>query len=564
MNCVFTKFDTYYECLVNDTNFVIKTGNEKIAEVKGYHVEGLTNNDVTQLNFTNIKFYCIPHNLSTFFPNINSIYVDCNNYKIVWKETLAQFNNLRKFSVISNRLAYLSEINLFEFNKNISRISIEGMTLKSIHPEMITDTSKITQITIIGKTIFHRWTKDESSFEVFWDQIASNFPLPSTIYCVYQVKNDQNSFYSCVIESLVVSDFPKQTDNIYGFHKLENNDSMVLEIEVKSSKTKFFPTCLGVKFKNVRIVRINAAIEGLEQTNLENFTNLQELYISNNNISTILSNTFINNQNLKLINLQKNPITTIGIGAFWIPGILTHLQLESFNFENRSDIENYVVSLRNSNYTLHDALFCDYQKITLSFVGFTYTCIGKNSDPPKMFVSATSIAFGKHFYAHSNENVEAVRITEYNFHKKFSFCFHKSFANLKYIQLYRSKIEEFHNDSFSQLKDLKVLDISFNAIKRLNGSIFEDVKNLIYINLKGNHLKFISPEIFSSNNQLSLVNFADNFCVNTEAVGSEEIDYFIKFIMKNCSDAQSVSDVSNLYYDMNLSQTKSFIKIILV
>lgn len=554
LKCTFIKTDLHYGCQSTANLVVIYSNNisDRIVDtVTGNHIKGFSNENVTALNFTDGKISFFPRNLEKFFPSVTNMLVENKKFHDIGKDDIGQFKNLARMKVISDSIYRLSG-DVFENNRNISVIWIEGgRDFQGVHPKLIENLSQKKQITIMGRIAFNRWTP-EKSIETFWDQSASSFPYPKTAYCIYQVKFDEN-YYSCVVQKMIALKYNNETIQtedekllmqseieIFGIHKSSNTDKDVFEIDIKSSDTAYFPICFGIKFKNLKVVRINAQLKNLGTLELQNFTNVEELYLAQNQIATIFSDAFLLLKNLRTIDLKGNKITKIGIGAFWIPEKLTNLDIGKYECSEfvgttRARIEKFVISQRNSRCTVQDGLYCQYQRMTLSFVGNVYTCLGNNSDnylkPMEKF---DTVAFGHHIEGLTNGNVEAVKIQNYLLYKNVTFDFHRSFCNLKYLQIYNSSLTGLKNDVLSKLLDLRVIDLSFNLIKFLHPYYFEKNKALISVNLEGNLINFVSSDIFINNQYLEFAYFERNVCVDNNAIFDDEINELKSFFIYNC------------------------------
>lgn len=561
LKCNFIKTDLHYKCQSTETFVVIYSNNisdRTVDVVTGKHVEGFCNNNVTALNFTDGKLSLFPRNLEKFFPAVTNLLVDNKKLHNIDKFDIGQFINLDRMKIISESIYRLSG-DVFENNRNISVIWIEGgRDFQGIHPKLIDNLPQKKQITIMGQIAFNRWTQ-EKSIVTFWDQSASSFPYPKTAYCSYQVKADEN-YYSCVVQKMLGLIFNNDTKTdyeklmmqaeieIFGIHKSNNTDGDVLELEIKSSDTAYFPICFGIKFKNLKVLRINAQLKTLGTFELQNFTNIEELYLSQNLITTISSDAFFFNKNLTTLDLKGNKINKIGIGAFWIPEKLSILDIGKFDCsifsaKTRSHIEKFVINQRNSKCTVHDALFCRFQKMTLRFVGKVYTCLANNADiylKPLDKFGMVALAFGPHIDGFTNDNVEAVKIRNYWLYKNVSFAFNEIFRDIKYLQIYNSSLIDLKHDVLSKLPTLRVIDLSFNQIKFLHQYYFEKNKELIFVNLEGNLLKYVSPEIFINNNLLEFAYFEFNFCVNTNAICEDEIKELKSVFTHNCDGKNKI------------------------
>lgn len=549
--CIFSKeSDSVYTCKI--FNLTVLNQESFIINVTGNHIVGYTNDNVTKIdiqNTTSISY--LPQNFSNFFKNIEILEISSKTIKKIQKRNLIQFTKLKKLNLIKCSINQLYpemfdgiELEEFNFQRGAS-----NQIFSSIHPELHTKFSLMKRFTFLDGDIYKSYESNGNvSFISVWEFLASNYPYYGTVFCIYQYKSDGH--YSCDVLKLMEKKGTSRGNKTiyldrYGFHKNGNGDINVTEVDVKRCIwTPTFPNFFGRVFLNLKIMKIQGQIERIDKPHMRRFPKVEEFHLQNNNIKVITSDAFVHNHKLRYLNLAGNQLREIGIGAFWVPKNLEFLDIGSslcmqYKSKVKSDIHDFIKQrLKYSSCVLQDALYCQFVKITLSFVGQAYACIGNNSDFTKqdenlITVNLNTLAFGDHIEGLSNSNVTAMKIKNYPLEKSFDFNITISFPNLEYLQIFNSSVENFSNYTFRNLTDLKVIDLSYNKITVINENYFSNKPNLIYVNLEGNMLKIV---MIKFNISPDYMNVRGNLCIDDNAVGVSEVDELIKTLSENCKN----------------------------
>jgi Leucine-rich repeat (LRR) protein len=317
--------------------------------------------------------------------------------------------------------------------------------------------------------------------------------------------------------------------------------------EANEAHQEFSSSFLGVKFKNVKIIRSKPQfyLPFLHKTCFDTFFNLEELHLPQNGIVEIRSDAFLSNTKLRKIDLSENRLGVIGVGTFFYLKHLTFLNLKNnMNFDwkatNRSKVQN-VINMLDDNFAIfHDAIYCEYSNSILKYIGRSYLCYGKsfknyqNHRPFFDELTYIKFAFGELSELNiTNDDVCALKIENYVV-RYFPHQLSVAFKNLKSITFIKSEVQFIINESFSNFTDLTVLDVSFNLIETISEKFFENNKKLIYLNLQHNRIQTISSDAFKNNPLLEYVNLFQNQCVNYLMLHTNEIVELVELITKKC------------------------------
>jgi hypothetical protein len=124
LDCDYKDYKEYgYGCWIQNSIENLKTDRE-ISEVRGQHLSGKGIDDVKSfISYTKtLNFF--PQNLTKFFKNIDTVWIQASKLQEISKKDLKQFGrNLRNLWLDWNEIEVI-EGNLFEFNPNLEHISL--------------------------------------------------------------------------------------------------------------------------------------------------------------------------------------------------------------------------------------------------------------------------------------------------------------------------------------------------------------------------------------------------------------------------------------------------------
>jgi hypothetical protein len=99
--------------------------------------------------------------------------------------------------------------------------------------------------------------------------------------------------------------------------------------------------------------------------------------------------------------------------------------------------------------------------------------------------------------------------------------FSSDFSKIQHLSIYNSNVREIEPEAFTNLPELKWLQLTANKIEFLMEPLFKFNPKMEYLNFEDNQIKQIIPEFFDGLNRLKIVNVRGNICID-DSVGCEE------------------------------------------
>lgn len=538
-NTIENDYGNFYECL-SEYNF--NFADKFLTNVDGNHLDSYQNENVTSLRiFQPISMETFPKSLSKFLPNIENLEIQNANLIYLTNVELLQFKNLKFISIYNVPIQTL-EPKLFSSLTELITIKIIKSNVEFVHEDTFEELPELKLIKLMTKcTPDISWLKG-SPFVNFIEDVLSRCSPEELIYCIYEIKVDKNSYYTCKIARLFD---PFIFANVTGRHKDGKGDADVQEVDIICQTIKRIPEYIGITFPNLIALRIQGQISILTQLNFETFPNIEELYLENNLIFKIDSNTFEVTPKLRVINLERNHLVSLGIATFSMLKNLTHLNLDNnekihFHADTKEEMKSLIPAMIESGIVVHDSIQCLYAKVNLNFLGHAYTCFGINMKyamQPKellwIFFERIFYAFGDHLPEMTNKHVEALKLDHYNL-KSFPKDLPNVLPNLKSITIVHSKMKTLYKKSFENFPHLMVVDLSYNELNIIPSGVFAKNPKLIFVDFKENNLHLIPVEIFGKNLEIQFADFYHNECTNATLASRYEIDEFIDDIADFC------------------------------
>ncbi|GIX92490.1 hypothetical protein CDAR_400453 [Caerostris darwini] len=262
---------------------------------------------------------------------------------------------------------------------------------------------------------------------------------------------------------------------------LPNN---VQELDLSENVLEFIDTKHFQLNENLQTLILKGSrVTLINKDAFKNLPHLKDLYLTNNEIGSLIGGTMTTNKDLNFLDLSYNPITVL------------HPEV----FEGLHNLE--ILDLRH--------------------------CLLKGL-PPGVFDSLVNL---KILFLDNNR---LTSITTYVFQK---------LGNLEMLYISWNKIESIHLTNWVGLQNLKTLAISENKISALESTSFGNMSALHKLDVNGNQIKVISPDTFIGLSSLESLNLQKNELKKAtksvfEPLTSLEYIYFDDFHM--CSVALHV------------------------
>lgn len=124
------------------SNLTNTSENTTVTSVSGNHRFFKDNNNIFALWFLDKEMYFLPQGLTKFFRHIAGIVINRCKLKEIHQNDLAPFYKLRELYLIQNDIEVLEE-NLFQFNKRLELLWLDGNKIKKIDANIFDGLEKL-------------------------------------------------------------------------------------------------------------------------------------------------------------------------------------------------------------------------------------------------------------------------------------------------------------------------------------------------------------------------------------------------------------------------------------
>ena len=313
------------------------------------------------------------------------------------------------------------------------------------------------------------------------------------------------------------------------------------DVNLASNNLKLINENSFFDLKNLTILRLSFnQIESLEflRKNKAHLKNLANLDLDHNNLISIDEFGFEFNKNLTYLNLNANPIEFFHVKAL----------------ENLKSLETLKLSQAILNNSLKlDKIFL--KKLDLSYLNVSLENASNltNIEWINVAKSNINISFG-HFLSNQTKYVDFSH-NQINDFKMFKIL-GKSIETLKLSGIHLEQVDQIN---FTNIINIKYLDLSMNNLTHLNRNSFESNTNLEYLDLSWNKLeefylilkklKYLNLE----NNQIKSINsiLFDYFSIGLVKMGNNFLQNYPSFEM-----SQINNDYLETFFEIDLSRNQ--------
>ncbi|KAJ8969360.1 hypothetical protein NQ317_004632, partial [Molorchus minor] len=238
-------------------------------------------------------------------------------------------------------------------------------------------------------------------------------------------------------------------------------------------------------------------IKTISQHTFVSLPSLEQLHLDDNRIETLERRSFMNMENLKRLNLEGNKISTISYEAFQnLPELvdldLSYNSLKSFDFSMFDQVGTLSIFTVNVSHNTLKDLLVNVPKNVEGTIGFgeihsnikildlSYNNISSIS---KQFFGPVELSL-THLYLRNNNILNATRDV---------------FGNMRHLQwldISHNGMYEMAFDMFRNTKRLQVLDASHNRMADIPNDLFRFLINLRIVDLSHNRLRYIPDSLF--------------------------------------------------------------------
>lgn len=253
---------------------------------------------------------------------------------------------------------------------------------------------------------------------------------------------------------------------------------------------------------------------------VKNFPNIRYISLQNVNMERVNFDTFQRCQNLHTIQISSNQIQHLSNGLFRNCRNLQFLDLSS------NHLSNYHPELFNGLHSL--------RRLWLTNNFITYVA----DDTFKHVATLTELVMtSQNVYSISEhllaplENLEFLRAWSFSEIHQNTFS---NLINLRWLELNGRYLRELPDGFFRNQTRLIYLELVANSITRLNRESFGDHPLLIYFGVMNNQLNEVDPRLFQSFPNLQQFDSRYNVCINETLFNVTLIDFETNPIMERC------------------------------
>ncbi|KAG5666528.1 hypothetical protein PVAND_014548 [Polypedilum vanderplanki] len=141
-----TRNEKFYRCCVYSTRIF-----EDIElKFSGIHKEeNCTNESVTAIEFNKCEISKIPQGLLKVFPNLKAISIYCSKLKIIRREDLKEYCDLKDFYFADNEIEFLPG-DIFDDCENVEVVSFYGNKIKKIDENFLSEAKNLKYLDLEG------------------------------------------------------------------------------------------------------------------------------------------------------------------------------------------------------------------------------------------------------------------------------------------------------------------------------------------------------------------------------------------------------------------------------
>ncbi|KAJ8916973.1 hypothetical protein NQ315_008373 [Exocentrus adspersus] len=399
--------------------------------------------------------------------------------------TVQELRRLRSLRVLSlSRLSQpnLSPDNFVEFGVDLEELRINFANLqtvknnafKHIHglrlidlSENVIGTIENNAFTDIGHSLIHLKLSHALSYSV------SNMPVDS-------IKVLLN------LEELDLSHNKIKTMPDTSFHFLRR--LKILELQDNIIEIVHKGTFQGDIHYNLE--QIYLSFNNIRQINQHTFVNLprlEQLHLDDNTIESLERRSFMNLENIKRLNLKGNKIATISYEAFQ-------------NLPELEDLDISYNKLKSFDFSMFD------QVGTLSI----FRVNASHNSLKKLFVNASLNYESGAGVGRIHSNIKILDLSHNNISSVSKYFFMPVELSLSHLYLSHNNILNATREVFGNLRHLQWLDVSHNGLYEMDFDMFRDTKKLQVIHASNNRIADIPGDLFRFLTNLRIVDFSHN------------------------------------------------------
>jgi Leucine-rich repeat (LRR) protein len=443
--------------------------------------------------------------------NIIRLYLSENKLTTIKQRT---FNGLFKLQILyldKNEIESI-EANSFltePFESNIIRLYLSENKLTTIKQRTFNGLFKL-QILYLDKNEIESIEANSFLTEPFESNILELYLSENKLTTIKQ--RTFNGLFKLQILYLDKNEIESIEANSFLTEPFESN---ILELYLSENKlTTIKQRTFNGLFKLQILYLDKNEIESIEANSFltEPFeSNILELYLSENKLTTIKQRTFNGLFNLQILHLNKNEIAEIEKNSFANLNQLKELKI----------VSNKIKKIKNEIFFRIESLHCLYlyQNSIENMENIPFNTLFNLKRLHLFSNKIRQIKFGYFIDLHLLDELrldknEIVSLELNTF---------VGLEKLNTLDLSANKIKKIENGVFYELKNLIQLDLHLNDITQIEMNTFIDLNNLKYLNLDSNQISTMKNVQFNSN--LEQISLRFNMLTNLNEINSSSLKY---------------------------------------
>lgn len=422
-----------------------------------------------------------------------------NRLSRVPTETLQNCTKISHFNIAFNEIYEISESDFADWGLSVRSLILASNRITSLKSQTFNDLHFLRELSLSFNPLRYL---DPDAFVGLEDleslEMSFSLDRDSLPYEIFRPLNnlkwlslDNNNFYSIPEHSL---DYLPELIYL----NLESN-------KIQHIPTNFFKASTHTKLKDIRLS--NNDLSSISSDTFKSLIGLETILLSNNRIKSVHSDSFNDLPNLSKVFLSDNLLSHISSRTFANLPSLTKLDLQNnllteFSFGHFANVSSPLqLNLSRNQITTCSS---DFKILNIEVLDLRYNNLARI---PKCL-----------------ENVALLRKLYFDFNI-ISSLDQNAFMHLTSLEeltLGQNNILYIHKRAFFGLQNLQILDLSRNLISQLHMGQFSNMPKLRILNLGKNNINYLPKDIFS-NTLLEMLDLSDNSFVVVPSLSISDV-----------------------------------------
>lgn len=345
-------------------NTLITTKNETVTTINDLSNSQYDDQNIVIIRMDGQTVHYMPKDVDKFFPEIQGISIYNSELKVIEKENLKPFDQLKYLYLPNNGLETISS-NLFQFNLQLRVFIIHNNKLKSIGGNIFMNLKALEYVNIEKNVCIDQLASTQSKIPGIIDTIRENCPTLEDLkekYCgedfrelAIEIQNLQAKLRSydgnfdaattnlfMITNQIVIEDQEKNVkiickilddkicnvdlkvkfdnssiEQVKGENSTIIDEKKISSLKIFEQQTLFLPNNLASRFPQLTEVSVvDSGLFAIDSTTFESMESLMKITINKNRLMKIPAKSFKSLRNLLQLDLSFNKILILEDDAF--------------------------------------------------------------------------------------------------------------------------------------------------------------------------------------------------------------------------------------------------------